>query len=229
MTYYNMIKVIRQSNIKIKGDLFFMKLTNKEKLILLTSVIVVCALSYLVWHNHTTQSEKLQQATIMSERQATNNNYLQNELRISKQNADMLADAVRQAQTGQLRPVNNFTIVAPSTQLAMEQVADRINSGDKTLPPVALEKTDRTVVAEQPTNKEFPVGVYKINNYRNWEWSVGFGQHGDDNYIPVGLQRNYSKNRALEVEIHLDASNVKKINGWEVKQVWKTDKLFVIF
>jgi len=111
-----------------------------------------------------------------------------------------------------------------------------------------LKKTDRTIVSSITTtiaqkasidkqntkdganiNDNYLTQVYKFNNYRNWEWSAGYGQHNGDSYVPVGLQRNYSKDKAIDAEIHLDPSNIKNISGWEVKQVWKTDKLFVIF
>lgn len=116
--------------------------------------------------------------------------------------------------------------------LAAEQVADKINVNDPTLPPQALKKTDRTVVVAN-TNKtpasNYDVGVFKVNNYRNWEWSAGYGVQDGSKYVTIGLQRNYSKDKAVSAEVHLDAGNVKKVNGWEVKQVWKIDKLFVIF
>ncbi len=131
-------------------------------------------------------------------------------------------------------------------------MADRINGWDPTLPPVALEKTDNTIITterlneeqqaaarkgneknvgtdKQKVNEEYGVGVYKNNNYRNWEWSVGYGQQSGEGYIPIGLQRNYSKDKAVVVEVHLDTGRIKSVTGWEVKQVWKIDKLFLLF
>ena len=100
------------------------------------------------------------------------------------------------------------------------------------LPPQALEKTDKTVVA-QNTNKtaasNYDVGVFKVNNYRNWEYSIGYGVQDGSKYVPVGLRRNYSKDKAVEVEVHLDASIPKKISGYEIKWVVKTDKLVELF
>jgi len=188
----------------------------------------------------------------LTEQQAQDANVLQNELKISKQNAEMFAEFAAHAQAGQVEPVTNFIVQAPDVNAAAQQVAGRINAKDPTLPPSALEKTDNTVVTTHeltPTqadkakkdneankgtdkpkiNEQFGVDVFKNNNYRNWEWSVGYGQHHGDGYIPVGLQRNYSKDKALSGEIHLDPSDIKKVTGGEVKQVWKTDKLFVLF
>jgi len=109
-----------------------------------------------------------------------------------------------------------------------QQAFDRINASDPTLPPQALEKTDRTVVVAN-TNKtpasNYDVGFFKVNNYRAWEWGIGFGKHGGDRYIPVELQQNFSKDAAVSVEYHYGGHDP----GWEVKYKLKTDKLFGLF
>ena len=163
-----------------------------------------------------------------------------------------MASFISRAQVGAVQSVAHFTVHAPSVVEAGEEVADRINGWDQALPIVVLEKTDNTIVTtgklnegqqqaarkvneknvgmDKPRmNEEYGVSVYKNNNYRNWEWSAGYGQQNGEGYIPIGLQRNYSKDGAIVVEIHLDISKMKNITGWEVKQVWKTDKLFVLF
>lgn len=183
-----------------------------------------------LWNKNNATEEALQKAAVMTAAQAANSDYLQNELHISKQNADMMAAAVKAAQAGNLAPSVTFVQSSPSSiGQAAETVSQRINSGDKTLPTAALEKTDRTaVVPHEVTNKDgskdWQVGVYKVNNYRNWEWSAGYGRHGGDSYIPLGLQRNYSKDRAVAIEYH-----VGKKSGYEIKYVVKTDKLFGLF
>lgn len=60
---------------------------------------------------------------------------------------------------------------------------------------------------------------------KNWEISTGVGSHEGDVYIPVELQRNYAKDKAVSVELHLDAEELLKarprVDGWEVKHTWK--------
>lgn len=60
---------------------------------------------------------------------------------------------------------------------------------------------------------------------KNWELSIGVGSHEGDTYIPIELQRNYAKDKALSIEIHLDAEDLAKmkpvVDGWEVKHTWK--------
>ena len=179
-----------------------------------------------LWHKNNATEEAMQKAVTMTAAQAANSDYLQNELKISKQNADMMAAAVKSAQAGNLAPSVTFVQSSPTVEKAADTVSSRINAGDKTLPADALAKTDRTaVVPQEVTNKDgskdWQVGVYKVNNYRNWEWSAGYGRHGGDSYIPLGLQRNYSKDHAIAAEYHIGGKS-----GYEIKYVVKTDKLF---
>ena len=195
-------------------------------------LLVVCLIAGLawLWHKNNANEEALQKAAVMTAAQAANSDYLQNELKISKQNADAMAAAVKAAQAGNLAPSVTFVQTAPTVDQAAGSVAQRINDGDKTLPSMALEKTDRTAVVPQEVvnkdgNKEWKVDVMKVNLYRNWEWSVGYGRHGGDSYIPIGLQRNFSKDRAVAIEYHAGG----KEQGYEIKYVVKTDKLFGLF
>lgn len=199
-------------------------------LAVLALIIILCILGWFLWQHQAANESKLQQAIVLSEKQAADNNVLQNELKISKQNAEMLAAAVKQAQAGQLQPVTHFYVQAPTVQQAAQDIAERINKNDTTLPPMALEKTDRTVtvpqeVTQKDGSKEWQVGIYKVNNYRNWEWSVGYGQHGGDRYVPVEVQRNFSKDAAASYEHHFFGKQA----GWEAKYTRKTDKLLWLF
>ena len=195
---------------------------------ILLILALICGLAWL-WHKNNATEEAMQKAVTMTAAQAANSDYLQNELKISKQNADAMAAAVKAAQAGNLAPSVTFVQTAPTVDQAAGSVAQRINDGDKTLPSMALEKTDRTAVVPQEVvqkdgSKEWQVGVYKVNNYRNWEWSAGYGRHGGDSYIPLGLQRNYSKDHAIAAEYHIGGKG-----GYEIKYVVKTDKLFGLF
>ena len=52
---------------------------------------------------------------------------------------------------------------------------------------------------------------------RNWELGAGLGVHQGDWYVPVSLQRNFNKNRAIEAEVHLNPKEPTKVNGGEIK------------
>ena len=102
-------------------------------------------------------------------------------------------------------------------------MAERINKQDTTLPPAALEKTDRTAVVKH--NTAYKVDVLKINMYKARELSAGVGSHRGDAYIPVGVQRNYAPNKAMAAEVHLVPEDLAKgkikTSGWEVRHVWR--------
>ncbi len=193
-------------------------------------VALLIAVGVFLYQKNAAQEEQLQKAVTMTAAQAANSDYLQNELKISKQNADMLAAAVFAARNGNLSPAVTFVQSSPTVEKAAETVTERINAGDKTLPAMALEKTDRTTVVPQEVtqkdgSKDWRVDVLKVNLYRNWEWGIGVGRHGGDTYYPISVQRNFSKDRALEAEYHAGG----KQEGGEVKYKIKTDKLFFLF
>ena len=102
-------------------------------------------------------------------------------LHISQMNAKELQVAYDELKAKP--PVASFTVSAPSLEGAAEQVTERINKQDATLPPAALEKTDRTAVVRNDT--AYKVDVLKINLDKALEISAGVGSHRGDAYIPI--------------------------------------------
>ena len=188
------------------------------------AVVMLLAICFFGYSRISDAESRYQQAVQIAEKHMTDSNALHNELNLRKQNADLLAQFALRAQQGQVQPINHFTVTAPTLPAAAQQIQERINKRDPTLPAAALEKTDRTAVVANETQQK--VDVYKYNGYRNWEWSVGAGLHDGDAYVPIGLQRNYSKDAAVAGEIHTDG---KTVNGVELKYIRKTDKLFLLF
>lgn len=193
-------------------------------------VLLFVVTAYFAYQKYTETETALREAKVINQKQATDVNALQNFLKESRQNAQMLADAIKQAQAGQKQPVVNFTVQAPTVEQAAQDTARRINEKDPELPPAALAPSDRTITVPQQVKQsdgtqDWQVGIYKVNNYQNWEWSSGYGQHGGDRYIPLQLQRNFNKDAALSYEYHFGG----KESGWEIKYTVKTDKLFFLF
>lgn len=181
------------------------------------SVLFVCCF-YGCAHFMQRDHQPIETQTILTGEEAQNPNVLQNELKMNKPNAELAATQIRDAQTSAKRPNTFYHETAKEGQSVAHTVQQKIAKNDPTLPPEALAKTDKTVVAEQPENKDVPVGIYKINNYRNWELGVGVGVHDDKAYIPISLQRNYKKDRSIVLELHYDLRD-NKVNGGEVQ--WK--------
>lgn len=194
---------------------------NKWVLILAVFFLLISAMLFWFWQRTQKAEEQYRQAVVLQQEQLEQAQELGKALHISQMNAKELQaayDALKDKP-----PVASFTVSAPSIEVAAEQVAERINKQDTTLPSAALEKTDRTAVVKNDT--DYKVDVLKINLDKAWELSAGLGSHRGDAYIPLGVQRNYAPNKALAAEVHLVPGDLAKgkikTSGWEVKHVWR--------
>ena len=189
---------------------------NKWLIMLVVFFLLISAMLFWLWQRTQQAEEKYRQAVVLQQAQE-----LGKAIHISQMNAKELQTAYDELKAKP--PVASFTVNAPSLEVATEQVAERINRQDMTLPPDALEKTDRTAVVKIDT--DYKVDVLKINLDKAWEISAGVGSHRGDAYIPLGVQRNYAPHKAVAAEVHLvpeDLGRGKiKTSGWEVKHVWR--------
>ena len=194
---------------------------NKWLIVLAVFFLIISAMLFWLWQRTQQAEEKYRQAVVLQQEQLEQAQELGKALHISQMNAKELQAAYDELKAKP--PVASFTVRAPSLEVATEQVAERINKQDTTLPPAALEKTDRTAVVKNDT--AYKVDVLKINLDKAWELSAGVGSHRGDVYLPVGLQRNYAPHKALAAEVHLVPEDLAKgkikASGWEVKHVWR--------
>ena len=183
--------------------------------------LLIGAMLFCFWQRTQKAEEQYRQAVVLQQEQLEQTQVLIKSLHISQMNAKELQAAYDELKTKP--PAASFTVSAPSLEIAATQVAERINKQDATLPPAALEKTDRTAVVKNDT--AYKVDVLKINLDNSWELSAGVGSHQGDVYLPVGLQRNYAPHKALAAELHLVPEDLAKgkikASGWEVKHVWR--------
>ena len=194
---------------------------NKWMFMLAVFFLLISAMLFWFWQRTQKAEEQYRQAVVLQQEQLEQTHELGKALHISQMNAKELQaayDALKDKP-----PVASFTVSAPSLEVATEQVAERINKQDATLPPAALEKTDRTAVVKN--DNEYKVDVLKINLDKSWELSTGVGSHQGDVYLPIGLQRNYAPNKAVAAEVHLVPEELArgkiKTSGWEVGHVWR--------
>ena len=197
---------------------------NKWLIMLVVFVLLISAMLLWLWQCAHQAEEKYRQAVVLQQEKLEQLEQVQElgkALHISQMNAKELQAAYDELKDKP--PVASFTVNAPSLDVAAEQVAERINKQDTTLPPAALEKSDRTAVVKNDT--AYKVDVLKINLDKAWEISAGVGNHRGDAYIPVGVQRNYAPNKAVAAEVHLVPEDLVKgkikASGWEVKHVWR--------
>ena len=194
---------------------------NKWQLMLVVFFLLISVLLFWFWQRTRQAEEQYRQAVVLQHEQLEQTQELGKALHISQMNAKELQAAYDGLKDKP--PSASFTVNEPSLEVAATQVAERINKQDVTLPPAALEKTDRTAVVKN--DMEYKVDVLKINLDKAWEISVGVGSHRGDAYIPVGMQKNYAPNKAVAVEVHLVPEDLAKgkikASGWEVKHVWR--------
>ena len=198
------------------GEAFKQK---KWLIILVVFFILISATLFWLWQRTQQAEEKYRQAVVLQQEQLEQDQLLRRALNISQMNAKELQVAYDELKTKP--PAATFTVTAPSLEVAAEQVVERINKQDATLPPAALEKTDRTAVVKN--DSEYKVDVLKINLDKAWEVSAGVGSHRGDAYMPLGVQRNYAPHKAVAAEVHLVPEELVrgkiKASGWEVKHV----------
>lgn len=205
---------------------------NKNKIVILVIIALFLGGCILAMSFVYSMDAKYQKAIQMSQQQMSDIASLQKELNMSKQNAEMLKTFYEKTQTGQVKPNAQFYVSANNNEDAAQQVKERINDHDNTLPSAALEATDTTTVVPKPGvsnggTQQVGVDVYKYNGYRNWEWSIGGGVHDGKAYVPLELQRNISKDKAISAEIHIDSKG--KVSGYEAKYTIMTNRLFFLF
>ena len=193
-------------------------LSHWKELLILLSILIMGVLLWRVNSLERDLDNKTQQINIMDEKHAEDLNSLRNQLDLNKQNAEVLQEKIIEAQHGLRQPESVYKVPVSSHESVTTYVEKQLATGDSTLPPEALEKTDRTVVVEQKDNPEIPVGIYKINTYKNWEVGTGIGVQNDNPYIPLSIQRNYDRNHSILLEAHYGLRD-QKVNGGEVQ--WK--------
>ena len=199
---------------RIKG----MRRKSRLMAVLFVCLAIILCVLFLNSCKHDDAVEKTQEPIVLTPEEAVNETVLENKLDMNRSNARETASYIRDAQIGLRRPQSLYNERNDGGGSVAYTVQEKLARNDAALPKEALAKTDATIVAEQPENKDVPVGIYKINNYRNWELGVGMGVHDGKPYIPVSLQRNYSKNHSVAVELHYDLKD-NKVNGGEVQ--WK--------
>lgn len=195
---------------------------NYAKILIVLLIIVFTVFCYKIYNkveevvNH---QKEVKQETIMTPQQATDSNYLRNTKDMSKDDAQKAVVIIEKAQSGQIQPAGTVIVQAPSAEKATEIVKEKIQEKDPSMPPEAFEKTDRTIIAEQPDNKDYQVGVYKINLSKRWSVGTGVGVNDGDMYIPISAERLYKNNRSLEFQVNVDAGTARP-NGGQILHKW---------
>ena len=188
-------------------------------LTILICLFIVLMTMYISTNNLSVAPKDNDDVVNMTPKQAQDENYVQNKLDTTKEEAKVIVVEVGKAQTNQIPPSTTVTINSTSPQEATKEITERIEKKDPTLPKEAIEDTDKTIVAEQPENEEYKVGVYKINTYKNWGMGFGIGKVDNTEYIPIAIERQYAHNKSLEFQVNYNL-DTHKIDGGQIMHKW---------
>lgn len=196
-------------------------MVNIVKNILLIVIIgIISYIAYNLYEQNKELEEKLDRATYVPTEQVTNTKYFEDEMDMKKDDAKDTVVIIEKAQENKIPPSTSITVQAPTPQQAATIVTEKIQNNDKDLPEEFTEEADKTIVTEQPKNEDYQVGVYKINNYKNWSAGVGVGTFDGDTYVPVTISRQLSKEKSIDFQINLDPDKGLKPNGFQIGMNW---------
>lgn len=180
----------------------FIKTHKKAVVISAVLAFILIVLMYLYLQNKKAVSEPVNAVKIESAN-IKDNDTLQKDLDVNKQEANDIIDKIDEIEQGKIEPVATTTIKSENLESATNEVVDKINNQDTSLPKEALEKTDKTIVTDNP-NQDYDIGVYKIDLEKDYKLKVGQTIYKNEINWAVGYEH-----KKLEVIIH----GQDKVNG----------------
>lgn len=141
----------------------------------------ICLIIYM-----RTSEKSIEQLKTMKYEDTANTDKASHALHVDSGNARNITREIQYIHDGKTSPDVTYYVTAPTIEKAAEQTAEQIKAEDAILPPVAIEKTDRTVVtADQKKQK---VDVYKINLRKDHRIKAGILQTDGKTYGGIGYQ-----------------------------------------
>lgn len=180
----------------------FIKTHKKAVVISAVLAFILIVLMYLYLQNKKAVSEPVNAVKIESVN-IKDNDTLQKDLDVNKQEANDIIYKIDEIEQGKIEPVETTTIKSENLESATNEVVDKINNQDTSLPKEALEKTDKTIVTDNP-NQDYDIGVYKIDLEKDYKLKVGQTIYKNEINWAVGYEH-----KKLEVIIH----GQDKVNG----------------
>lgn len=185
---------------------------NEHKIVVLVVLLVVIiGIAYVVGRQSVGKQTEQQKPAVVTQDQTQDAKALQQQLDISRANAEALRQQLAAAQAGQRAPAATYYVTAPTVERAATIVERQIKADDPTLPMAARERTDRTVVTpivKDKDGKELPpeqkkVDVYKINLRKDHRIKAGATMVDGKAYATVGYEQG-----RFEALVHFDGAQV---------------------
>lgn len=187
-------------------------ITNYIKYIKYIIVAVVSFLlgygCYAILHSTTTNSESKVESSI-GDSEDTAVIHETNHITLKEKQRDTDPDLV--VDNRYIAEINGQTFEIPKET---GQVSER-NSKDSKQGSLGLQTTISSDINMTPVVRKMADLEYK----RNWEVSTGLGRSHDGHfYVPIGIQRNYNYDRAIEVSVGVSKDHVE---NFQVLHKWK--------
>ena len=182
---------------------------HKAVLMSILFILLLLILGIAFSREEQTAAEK---PAVMTQEQTQDADALRAQLDISKSNAEALQKRLADVQAGQRAPTVTYHVTAPTVERAAQVVERQIREDDPTLPRVAREKTDRTVVTpitKDKNGKDLPptdqkVDVYKINLRKDHRIKVGASVIDGKALMSIGYEQG-----RFEALAHFDGGRYK--------------------
>ena len=173
--------------------------------------ILLVGIAYAVGR-HSADQTAAEKPAVMTQEQTQDAAALRAQLDISKSNAEALQRRLADVQAGQRALTTTYYVTAPTVERAAQVVERQIREDDPTLPRVAREKSDRTVVTpitKDMDGKDLPaeeqkVDVYKINLRKDHRIKVGASIVDGKAMMTVGYEQG-----RVEALAHFDGGRYK--------------------
>ena len=185
--------------------------TEHKTALLVILCLLIVGIAYAVGR-HSADQTVAENPAVLSQEQTQDKAALRAQLDISKSNAETLQKRLAEAQAGQRVPTVTYHVSAPNVERAAQVVERQIREDDPTLPRVAREKSDRTVVTpitKDKDGKDLPqveqkVDVYKINLRKDHRIKAGASVIDGKALMTVGYEQG-----RFEALAHFDGSRYK--------------------
>lgn len=179
--------------------------------VLAVLLIVLIGIAYVVGRQSVGKQTEQQKPAVVTQEQTRDAKALQQQLDISRANAEALRQQLAAVQADQRAPAATYYVTAPTVERAATIVESQIKADDPTLPMTARERTDRTVVTpivKDKDGKELPpeqqkVDVYKINLRKDHRIKAGATMMDGKAYATVGYEQG-----RFEALVHFDGARV---------------------
>ena len=161
--------------------------------VILAILLVICGIAYF-------NNKQEQKSVVITQSELKNTEQLSKLANITPNTAVEIQREIREVQTKE--PTVTYYVQSPTLERASEITAQQINKKDNSLPAVAIEQSDRTIVTAN--TEEQKVDVYKINLNKAHKIKMGATMIDNKAYVTVGYQAG-----RFEGLVHTDFQAVK--------------------